>query len=89
MKKFLLIFLLTPLSIYAGTTGKLSGSVKDAQTGEPLVGANILIVGTDLGAATNINGSYIILNISPGNYSVRVSFIGYESKIITEVGNCS
>ena len=86
MKKFLLIFLLTPLSIYAGTTGKLSGSVKDAQTGEPLVGANILIVGTDLGAATNINGSYIILNISPGNYSVRVSFIGYESKIITEVG---
>jgi outer membrane receptor for ferrienterochelin and colicin len=86
MKKFLLTLLLTPLIIYAGTTGKLAGSVKDAQTGEALVGANIMIVGTDLGAATNINGSYVILNIPPGNYSVRISFIGYESKIITEVG---
>ncbi|HSW56427.1 MAG TPA: carboxypeptidase-like regulatory domain-containing protein [Ignavibacteriaceae bacterium] len=86
MKQFLLLLLLTPLLIYAGTTGKLSGSVKDAQTGEALVGANIMIVGTDLGAATNVNGSYVILNIPPGNYSVRISFIGYESKIITEVG---
>jgi outer membrane receptor for ferrienterochelin and colicin len=86
MKKFLLLLLLTPLLIYAGTTGKLSGSVKDAQTGEDLVGANIMIVGTDLGAATNVNGSYVILNIPPGTYSVKISFIGYESKIVTEVG---
>lgn len=86
MKKYLLTLLLTPLMIYAGTTGKLTGTVKDGQTGEPLVGANILIVGTDLGAATNVNGNYVILNIPPGNYSVRISFIGYESKIITEVG---
>lgn len=86
MKNFLLLLLITPILIYAGTTGKLAGSVKDAQTGEPLVGANILIVGTDLGAATNVNGSYVILNIPPGSYSVKVSFIGYESKIITDVG---
>ncbi|MGB5893119.1 MAG: carboxypeptidase-like regulatory domain-containing protein, partial [Ignavibacteriaceae bacterium] len=85
MKKILLLILLTPFFIYAGTTGKLSGTVTDAQTGEPLIGANVLISGTDLGAATNVNGNFVILNISPGDYSIKVSYIGYESKLITDV----
>lgn len=50
MKKFLLLLLISGHVIYAGTTGKLSGSVKDSQTGEPLVSANIIIVGTEFGA---------------------------------------
>ena len=58
MKKTLLLILLTPFFIYAGTTGKLSGTVTDAQTGEPLIGANVIISGTDLGAATNVNGNF-------------------------------
>jgi outer membrane receptor protein involved in Fe transport len=85
MKNILLLILLTPFFIYAGTTGKLSGTVTDAQTGEPLIGANVLISGTDLGAATNVNGNFVILNISPGDYSIKVSYIGYESKLITDV----
>jgi outer membrane receptor for ferric coprogen and ferric-rhodotorulic acid len=85
MRKILLLTLLIPCFIYAGTTGKLSGTIKDAQTGEPLIGANIVIEGTNFGAATNINGEYVILNISPGRYNVKFSFIGYETTIMQDV----
>ncbi|MDT3695904.1 MAG: TonB-dependent receptor [Ignavibacterium sp.] len=79
MKKIISLILLLPFFIYAGTTGKLAGTIKDAQTGEPLVGANVIIEGTNFGAATNLNGEYVILNISPGRYNVKFSFIGYET----------
>ena len=85
MKNLLLIVFFIPTFIYPGTTGKLTGSVKDASTGEALIGANIILVGTDFGAATNLDGNFMILNIPPGDYSVKVSYIGYENKIITDV----
>lgn len=71
--------------MYSGTTGKLAGTIKDAQTGEPLVGANVIIEGTNFGAATNVNGEYVILNISPGRYNVKFSFIGYETTLMQDV----
>ena len=74
----LLIILFSGLAI-AGTTGKISGKVVDAGTGEPLIGANILIIGTSLGAATDLEGDYFIINIPPGKYEVKASVIGYNS----------
>jgi outer membrane receptor for ferrienterochelin and colicin len=85
MKKILLIFILLPFFIHPGSTGKLSGSIKDAQTGEPLVGANVIIEGTNFGAATNVDGEFVILNISPGKYNIKFSFIGYKSLMIQDV----
>lgn len=85
MRKILLLLLLTPFFVYSGTTGKLAGTIKDAQTGEPLVGANVIIEGTNFGAATNVNGEYVILNISPGRYNVKFSFIGYETTLMQDV----
>ena len=85
MRKIILLMLLTPFFIYSGTTGKLSGEIKDAQTGEALVGANVIIEGTNFGAATNVNGEYVILNIPPGRYSVKYSFIGYETLLMQDV----
>ncbi|MCB9219266.1 MAG: TonB-dependent receptor [Ignavibacteriales bacterium] len=85
MKNLILLFSFLPMLMFAGTTGKISGSVKDSQTGEPLIGANILIEGTNLGAATDVNGEFIILNIPPNKYNVKFSFIGYEILIITNV----
>jgi len=85
MRKILLLILLAPFIIYSGTTGKLAGTIKDAQTGEALVGANVIIEGTNFGAATNVNGEYVILNISPGKYSVKFSFIGYETTVMQDV----
>lgn len=85
MRKILLLILLAPFIIYSGTTGKLAGTIKDSQTGEALVGANVIIEGTNFGAATNVNGDYVILNISPGRYNVKFSFIGYETIIMQDV----
>ena len=65
--------------------GKISGKVIDADTGEPLIGANIILLNTNLGAATDIDGNYFILNITPGNYDVKVSYVGYAPKTIQGV----
>lgn len=70
---------------FAQTTGKISGSVVDKKTQEPLFGANVLIMGTTMGAAVNFDGEYFILNISPGEYSVKVSMVGYAPVIFQGV----
>jgi hypothetical protein len=57
----------------------LNGTVKDAKSGEPLPGANIVFVGTGLGASTDVNGRYTIRGISAGEYTVKVSFVGYQT----------
>ncbi len=85
MRKIFLLFILFQVFIHAGTTGKLAGTIKDASTGEPLIGANVVIEGTNFGAATNVNGEYVILNIPPGKYNVKFSFIGYESLLMQDV----
>jgi outer membrane receptor protein involved in Fe transport len=72
-----LLVLCTPLLIFA-QTGKIVGKVTDAQTGEMLIGANVIIEGTNLGAATNVNGEYLILNVPPGSYTVIARYIGYR-----------
>ena len=65
-------------------TGKLSGKVTD-ENGEPLIGANVLIDGTNQGAATDFEGYYSILNIRPGAHTVNFRYIGYQSKIIQNI----
>ena len=81
-----LVFLLSSTALFAQTgVGKMSGKVLDADTKEPLIGANIILLNTNLGAATDIDGNYFILNITPGTYEVRVSYVGYAPKTIQEV----
>lgn len=79
-KVFTLSFLIITLSAINtfAQTGKISGAIKDASTGEGLIGANIVIGGTTLGAATDIDGSYVILNVPPGTYSLKASMVGYS-----------
>jgi outer membrane receptor protein involved in Fe transport len=79
---FLGIFLAIPAY---SQTGKIVGTVIDADTGEPLPGANVVVVGTYLGAATDTEGQFIIIGVSPGIYEVEVSVIGYKKVIKTEV----
>lgn len=85
MRKVFLILILLVCNLFAGITGKLVGTVKDAQTNEPLVRANVLLIGTNLGAATDANGKFVILNIPPGVYAVRISLIGYETVVVENV----
>ncbi len=76
------LFLSLLLHVHAvGQTSKLVGSVYDAANKEPLVGVNIVIVGTNFGAGTDINGRYTILNIPPGRYSARATLIGYTTVV--------
>jgi outer membrane receptor protein involved in Fe transport len=69
----------------AATTGKITGIVQDAKTGEPLPGVNVVVEGTFLGAATDLEGFYAILNVPPGNYSISFSMVGYATQKFTEV----
>jgi hypothetical protein len=85
MKKLLLLLFIIQTCLFAGVTGKLTGKVTDNSTGEPLIGANIIIQGTTLGAVADRSGRFIIINIPPGTYSVKVSFIGYETVLFEEV----
>jgi outer membrane receptor protein involved in Fe transport len=73
----LLVIFLTG-AVFAGTTGKIAGIITDSQTGEPLPGVNVIIAGTTIGAATNIQGEFFIINVPPGKYDLKVNLIGYR-----------
>lgn len=81
---FILMTLLS-VSMFAGTTGKLTGRVTDAATGEALPFVNITLMGTTIGAATDMDGKFIILNIPPGKYNVKFQYVGYQSAIVENV----
>ncbi len=74
----LIALFLLPLGLFAGNTGKIAGRVVDAETREPLPGANIVLKGTKLGAATDVDGYYFILNVPPGTYEVEASMLSYQ-----------
>ena len=74
-----LVLLCTPLAVWSQVeTGHLTGYVSDAETGEGLPGANVVLNGTGLGAATDIHGRYTIFDVPPGTYTALARFVGYE-----------
>lgn len=75
----LLLFLFIGATAWAQTTGKITGRVTDAIKGEPLYGANVILEGTSLGAVSDFNGDFYIINVSPGKYTMLVRMVGYES----------
>lgn len=99
--KLLFLFILTGIlfraELYAGETGRISGKVKDKTTGEKLFGANIVLlerinddgatekIRKPLGAATDIDGDYYILAVTPGIYNIKFSCIGYADEILNKV----
>ncbi|MDZ7343042.1 MAG: TonB-dependent receptor, partial [candidate division KSB1 bacterium] len=80
----MVIALMLPALVFAAD-GKLRGRVTDKETGDPLIGANVTIEGTTLGASADINGDYIILRVPPGTYAVKASYIGYAPVTISNV----
>ena len=75
------VILITTTSAF-GQNSSIKGTVSDSLNGNMLVGANVYVVGTSLGAATNDEGSFIITNITPGSYKIKVSYIGYKANEI-------
>jgi len=80
----LILGILSTLVAFAGN-GKITGVVKDAATGEPVVGANVLIEGTMMGAAADAQGVYVILAVPPGTYNMAVSAVGYARAVVQGV----
>ena len=80
-----LLLMLIPVTGVMAQAGKISGTVRDAASGEALPGVNVIIDGTTQGAVTDLNGFYTILNVRPGTYALRISFVGYAVQVINEV----
>ncbi|HTO93881.1 MAG TPA: carboxypeptidase-like regulatory domain-containing protein, partial [Bacteroidota bacterium] len=74
---------LLPALLFA--TGKIRGKVVDAGSGEPLVGANVVIVGTSMGAATNVSGEFTVLNVPAGTYTLKTSYVGYQTITLSNI----
>ncbi|HLA40573.1 MAG TPA: TonB-dependent receptor, partial [Candidatus Glassbacteria bacterium] len=64
------------------TTGKVEGTVRDADSGQPLQGAQVLVEGTRLGNVTNNDGYYFILNVPPGQRDITFTFTGYQKTTV-------
>ena len=81
----IVVAVLLPCSVFSGTTGKVAGKVIDAQSKEPLIGVNIVIANTTMGASSDVDGEYYILNIPPGRYQLRASAVGYAPVSVSDV----
>lgn len=91
MQKVFLLFIVAVFSLlnsnlsYSQSTGKIMGRVIDASSDEGIPFANVLVNGTSLGAASDVDGNYVILNIPPGVYSVSASYIGFQKVTIKDI----
>lgn len=81
----ILTLVILPAAVMFAGNGKITGVVKDASSGEPVVGANVVIEGTMMGAAADEKGVYYILNVPPGTYNVVASSVGYARGIVRGV----
>jgi outer membrane receptor protein involved in Fe transport len=79
------LLILLPVMIIAGTTGKLTGIVFDEETGNPLPFANVILEGSGLGAVTDMDGRFFILNVKAGTYELIARYVGYNDYRKTEV----
>lgn len=69
-----------------GATGQIKGRLTAANTGQPVIGASIMVVGSSQGAMTDYKGNYRILRMNPGFHKLRFSHLEYETIDVTSVG---
>ena len=82
MKKSIQLFLIILTGALCAQSGTITGRIVDEENKDPLIGANVIIEGTTLGAATDINGKYTILNVPVGAVTLKTTYIGYEEKMV-------
>lgn len=77
--------LIVPLCTFAANVGKIAGRILEKGTSEGVIGANVMILETQQGASADIDGKYVILNVAPGSYTVRITAVGYQEQKFTSV----
>ncbi|UCH62971.1 MAG: TonB-dependent receptor [Fidelibacterota bacterium] len=82
---FCFISLIGAATTAVGQTGTIAGRIQTADKREPVLGANVMLMGTNLGATTDQDGFYIITNVSPGTYHLQASFVGYVRTTVEDV----
>ncbi len=81
-----LVFLCVGATLsWGATTGGISGVITDAQSGEPVVGVTVMVMGTSLGASTDVDGRYMIINVPVDTYTLQLSSVGYATVEISNV----
>jgi outer membrane receptor protein involved in Fe transport len=83
--RIVILLLILPIIVLAGNTGKIAGKIADSESGEPIIGANVMLLNTTMGAITDAEGSFFIIGIPPGKYEVQISYMGYNRIVITDV----
>ncbi len=87
-KLLLVIALLVCLAsgtVWSAVTGRISGVIVNSETGQPIPGATVSVVGTSLGGITDVNGKYTVLNVPVDNYTLRISSVGYRTLEVSNV----
>ncbi len=86
LRKFLPVLVLLLLSSgFAFSQGSITGTITDATTGEAIIGANVVVQGSQVGAATDVEGRFLIKNLSAGTYTLQVSFVTYKTHLLQDV----
>ena len=75
----------TATIVFAAATGKISGTITDKDTGDPVIGASVLVVGTSRGAITDLDGKYTITMVEPGTYTLRITHVEYQTVQVESV----
>ena len=83
-KKYFTLFIL--ISVATSQTGSIAGFITDGSTNEPLVGANIYVMGTSLGSASDEDGRYSIPNLPIGKQTIKISYISLLMGALLQIG---
>ena len=85
VKNILSLLLVFPTLLFSQIDGSINGYIYDSKSQLPLLGANVIIEGTEKGAISDENGFFEITNIYPKSYNISVSYVGYQSKKIFNI----
>lgn len=80
-----LMIMIGPVNLYAATVGQIKGTITEKETGEGVVGASVMVVGTSFGAMTDFDGKYIIRRLEPGKYTVKITHLDFNVVEVTEI----